>query len=64
LPIVYDASVVPGRLLKIPDQRIAFIALANSDGLSRRRNLGDRGDVLKSPAALLFLKWYLNGKRL
>ena len=51
-------------LLKLPKQGVAFVVLANSDGLSRRRRLGDSGDVLKSPAATLFLKWYVNGKRL
>jgi CubicO group peptidase (beta-lactamase class C family) len=51
-------------LLKIPDRRVAFVTLANSDGLSRRRWLGDHGDVLKSPAAVLFLKWYLGGHQL
>lgn len=51
-------------LIKIPHRRVAFVALANSDGLSRRRRLGDHGDVLKSPAAVLFLKWYLAGHRL
>lgn len=48
-------------LITIPDRRVAFVALANSDGLSRRRRLGDHGDVLKSPAAMLFLNWYFNG---
>ena len=51
-------------VIKIPDRRVAFVALANSDGLSRRGRLGDHGDVLKSPAAVLFLKWYLAGHRL
>jgi hypothetical protein len=51
-------------LIKIPERRVAFVTLANSDGLSRRLRLGDHGDVLKSPAAVLFLKWYLAGKQL
>lgn len=50
-------------LVKIPSQRVAFVVLANSDGLSRRRRLGDHGDVLKSPAARLFLTWYSSGRR-
>jgi CubicO group peptidase (beta-lactamase class C family) len=44
-------------IVKIPARQLTFIALANSDGLSRRRRLGDRADVLASPAARLFLRW-------
>ena len=51
-------------LLKIPESQVTFVVLANSDGLSRRRRLGDHGDVLGSPAAMLFLNWYSSGKRL
>jgi hypothetical protein len=47
-------------LIKIPDQRVSFVALANSAGLSRRRQLGNHGDLRKSPAAMLFLNWYFN----
>jgi len=36
----------------------------NSDGLSRRRRLGEHGNVLASPAATLFLAWYSSGRRL
>src|SRR3989442_15780901 len=41
--------------------RVTFVALANSDGLSRRRRLGDHGNVLASPAAVLFLKLIASG---
>ena len=51
-------------LLKIPDKQVTFVVLANSDGLSRRRRLGDHGNVLASPAAMLFLKWHTSGGRL
>jgi len=51
-------------ILKIPTRHVTFVALANSDGLSRRRRLGDHGDVLVSPAAMLFLNWYSSGGRL
>jgi CubicO group peptidase (beta-lactamase class C family) len=51
-------------IVKIPAQRTTFVVLANSDGLSRRRRLGDHGNVLKSPAAMLFLTWYFSGRRL
>ena len=51
-------------VIKIPRERATFVALANSDGLSRGRRLGDHGNVLASPAAMLFLNWYLSGRRL
>jgi CubicO group peptidase (beta-lactamase class C family) len=51
-------------LIKIPDQQVTFVVLANSDGLSRRRRLGDHGNVLASPAAMLFLNWHSSGRRL
>jgi CubicO group peptidase (beta-lactamase class C family) len=44
-------------LLRIPDRQLAFVILANSEGLSRAVPLGDYGDVLRSPVARLFLKW-------
>jgi beta-lactamase family protein len=44
--------------LKIPELRVTFVILANSDGLSRWRSLGDEADVSASPAATLFLNWY------
>jgi CubicO group peptidase (beta-lactamase class C family) len=50
----FDSSAL---IVKIPARQITFIALANSDGLSSRRRLGDRADVLRSPAARLFLRW-------
>lgn len=46
-------------LVKVPDRRATFVILANSDGLSRWRGLGDDADVLAAPAALLFLQWLL-----
>jgi CubicO group peptidase (beta-lactamase class C family) len=46
-------------LVKVPDRRATFVILANSDGLSRWRSLGDDANVLASPAAVLFLKWLL-----
>ena len=45
-------------VVKIPDSRVTFVILANSDGLSRWRGLGDSADVRASPAAVLFLNWY------
>lgn len=51
-------------IVKIPSQYVTFVVLANSDGLSRRRRLGDHGNLLASPAAVLFLSWYASGARL
>lgn len=48
----------PQKSYLIPDPS-TFVILANSDGLSRWRGLGDDADVLAAPAALLFLQWLL-----
>jgi CubicO group peptidase (beta-lactamase class C family) len=45
-------------IVKIPERHATFVILANSDGLSRWRGLGDKADVKASPAATLFLNWY------
>jgi CubicO group peptidase (beta-lactamase class C family) len=50
-------------ILKIPERRVTFVILANSDGLSRWRGLGDAADVSASPAGMLFLNWYSRQKR-
>ena len=50
-------------IVKIPDRRVTFVILANSDGLSRWRGLGDNGDVSSSPAATLFLNWHSSRQR-
>jgi CubicO group peptidase (beta-lactamase class C family) len=44
-------------LLKIPERQLTFVVLANSDALSQGLQLGDYGDVLRSPFARLFLNW-------
>lgn len=44
-------------ILKVPDEMITFILLANSDGASSRFNLG-AGDVLRSPFAVAFLNLF------
>ena len=44
-------------IVKIPRQQVTFVVLANSDGLSRWRRLGDDANLLASPAARLFLNW-------
>jgi CubicO group peptidase (beta-lactamase class C family) len=45
-------------IVKVPERQVTFVILANSDGLSRWRRLGDAADVTASPAATLFLNWY------
>jgi CubicO group peptidase (beta-lactamase class C family) len=45
-------------IVKVPKEQVTFVILANSDGLSRWRRLGDEASVLASPAATLFLNWY------
>jgi CubicO group peptidase (beta-lactamase class C family) len=45
-------------IVRVPEKRLTFVALANSDGLSRWRRLGDHADVLRSPAARAFLQAY------
>ncbi len=49
-------------IVKIPERQITFVVLANSDGLSRWRRLGDDADVTASPAATLFLNWYIDSE--
>ena len=44
-------------IVKVPSERVTFVVLAKSDGLSRRRGLGDSADVTASPAATLFINW-------
>ncbi|HZI79922.1 MAG TPA: serine hydrolase domain-containing protein [Vicinamibacterales bacterium] len=46
-------------IVKVPRTGTTFVILANSDGLSRWRGLGDSADVADSPAATLFMNWYL-----
>jgi CubicO group peptidase (beta-lactamase class C family) len=43
-------------IIKVPAQRISFVLLANSDGLSRPFRLG-RGELESSPFANAFLDW-------
>ncbi len=41
-----------------PERRLAFVLLANADGLSRKFDLGERGNVRRSPFARAFLKTF------
>jgi hypothetical protein len=45
-------------ILKVPDRGITFIAMANTDNLSRPTDLG-AGDVTSSPVGLAFLKAFV-----
>ena len=45
-------------ILKVPDRNITFIAMANTDNLSRSTDLG-AGDVTSSPVGLEFLKAFI-----
>jgi len=45
-------------ILKVPEQNITFIIMANSDNLSRPTNLG-AGDALSSPVGMAFLKTFI-----
>jgi len=49
---VGDSSLI----VKIPERRLTFILLANSDGLSRKFDLGTDNNVRRSPFARAFLK--------
>jgi CubicO group peptidase (beta-lactamase class C family) len=45
-------------ILKIPEKNITFIAMANTDNLSRPTDLG-AGDALSSPVGMAFLKTFV-----
>jgi CubicO group peptidase (beta-lactamase class C family) len=45
-------------ILKVPEQNITFIIMANSDNLSRPTDLGS-GDGLSSPVGMAFLKTFV-----
>jgi hypothetical protein len=45
-------------MLKVPDENLTLIILANTDNLSRPYRLGD-GDVLNSPVALAFYELFV-----
>jgi len=45
-------------ILKVPERNLTFIAMANTDNLSRPTDLG-AGDVLSSPVGLAFLKTFI-----
>lgn len=45
-------------ILKVPERNLTFIAMANTDNLSRPTDLG-AGDVTSSPVGLAFLKTFI-----
>jgi len=51
-------------LIKIPERELTFVVLANSEGLSEGLQLGDHGDLMRSPAARLFLDWVAGSRTL
>lgn len=62
IKLVWHYGYVPksnsSLILKIPEQELTMILLANSDGASRNFNLGN-GDVLNSPFARLFIEHFV-----
>ena len=48
---VGDSSLI----VWVPERRLTFVLLANSDGLSRKFDLGKDNDVRRSPFARTFL---------
>jgi CubicO group peptidase (beta-lactamase class C family) len=48
---VGDSSLI----IRVPGRRLTFVLLANSDGLSRKFDLGKDNDVRRSPFARIFL---------
>jgi CubicO group peptidase (beta-lactamase class C family) len=51
-------STYSGLILKVPEQELTLILLANSDGASAPFNLG-AGDVLTSPFAVMFINLFM-----
>ncbi len=45
-------------IIKVPERNLTFIAMANTDNLSRPTDLG-AGDVLSSPVGMAFLKTFI-----
>lgn len=48
-------------IIRVPERGLAFVLLANSDGLSRATTLGS-GNLMSSPAAKAFLDAFVFGK--
>ncbi len=49
-------------ILKVPEQNVTFIIMANSDNLSRPIDLGS-GDALSSPVGMAFLRTFIFPKK-
>lgn len=43
-------------IIKVPKEKITFVILANSDGLSRSTGIGDKATILASPVASIVLE--------
>jgi CubicO group peptidase (beta-lactamase class C family) len=50
-------------ILKVPEEQLTFVLLANSDGLSRKFDLGRDENVARSPFAREFLAQFVDRKR-
>jgi CubicO group peptidase (beta-lactamase class C family) len=49
-------------VVKVPDRALTFVLLANSDGLSRKFDLGKDQNVRRSPFAKAFLSAFVDGE--
>lgn len=58
----YWPPSVSSLILKLPEEQLTLIVLANTDNLSRPYRLGD-GDVLRSPVALAFYERFVHEPR-
>jgi CubicO group peptidase (beta-lactamase class C family) len=58
----FNHRIVSTLILYTPNEGLAFIIFANSDNLSRPFWLG-LGDVLRSPAAAAFVKYFITAER-
>lgn len=47
-------------IIKVPDQKLTLVILANSDGLSRGTRIGDKATIQASPVAPVLLNKLLN----
>jgi CubicO group peptidase (beta-lactamase class C family) len=47
-------------LLKVPEQELTLVLLANGDGASAPFQIGEYGDLLRSPFATTFLNTFMD----
>lgn len=51
-------------IIKVPEQKITLVILANSDGLSRRTGIGNKATIQASPVASIILDELINSEPL